>query len=137
MRFMVILKSDENTEAGALPSSEDLVRMNEFNEQLVKAGVLLGGEGLLASSHGAKVRFTGDSPSVVDGPFTEATELVAGFWLLEVSSKAEAVEWVKRVPVRDTEIEIRRVAEVDDFGEAATPEVRERVGRLRESAGQR
>jgi hypothetical protein len=139
MRFMVLIKSNEETEAGAMPSEELLIEMGKFNEELVKAGVLLAGEGLHPSSKGARVVFSGDKRTVVDGPFTEAKELVAGFWLLDVSSKEEAIEWVKRVPNptgQDGVIEIRQVFEVDDFGDAATPEVREQAQMLREQSAQ-
>jgi hypothetical protein len=134
MRFMVLVKADENSEAGVLPSEELLTKMGKFNEELVKAGVLLAGEGLQASSKGARVRFSGDQRTVIDGPFAETKELVAGFWLLDVKSKEEAIEWVKRVPAPmegETEIEIRQVFEVEDFGDAATPELRESEARLR------
>jgi hypothetical protein len=134
MRFMVLVKADENSEAGVLPSEELLTKMGKFNEELVKAGVLLAGEGLQASSKGARVRFSGDQRTVIDGPFAETKELVAGFWLLDVKSKEEAIEWVKRVPAPmegETEIEIRQVFEVEDFGDAATPELRENEARLR------
>jgi hypothetical protein len=133
---MVIVKSNEDTEAGVLPSTELLNAMGKYNEELVKAGVLLAGEGLHPSSNGARVKFAGDKRTVVDGPFTETKELIAGFWLIDVKSKEEAIEWVKRVPSDPTgtesEIEIRQVFEVEDFGDNATPEVREREARLRE-----
>ncbi len=132
MRFMILVKANEKTEAGVLPTTEELEAMGRYNEELVKAGVLLAGEGLHPSSRGARVRFDGDTRTVIDGPFAETKELVAGFWLIQVKSKEEAIEWVKRVPFHDGEIEIRQVLEIEDFGEAATPEVRELEARLRE-----
>jgi hypothetical protein len=131
MRFMLIVKADKDSEAGVLPSQELLTEMGKFNEELVKAGVMLAGEGLQASSKGARVTFSGDKRTVVDGPFTETKELVAGFWLVQVKSKDEAIEWVKRVPLRQGVIEIRQVFEADDFGPALTPELREAEERLR------
>ncbi len=134
MRFMVILKSDERTEAGQLPTEQELTEMGNYNEELVKAGVMLAGEGLHPSSKGARVRFSGGTTTVTDGPFSETKELIAGFWILDVRSRDEAVEWVKRVPIgadTETEIEIRQVFEAEDFGDAYTPEVREQEDRLR------
>jgi hypothetical protein len=134
MRFMVMIKSDERTDGGVMPSEEELTAMGRYNEELVKAGVLLAGEGLHPSSKGARVKFTDGKPTVIDGPFTEAKELIAGFWLLDVKSKEEAVEWVKRVPCTDgaeVNIEIRQVFEADDFGESFTPELREKDAQLR------
>ncbi len=134
MRFMLLVKADENSEAGVMPSEELLTEMGKFNEELVKAGVMLAGEGLQPSSKGVRVRFKGSDRSVIDGPFTEAKELVAGYWLIEVKSLDEAIEWVKRVPnpmEGESEIEIRQVFEADDFGEEYTPEARERAERLR------
>jgi hypothetical protein len=134
MRFMILLKADANTEAGKLPSEEMLAAMGRYNEELAKAGVLLAGEGLQPSSKGARVKISGTRRTVVDGPFTETKELIAGFWILQVGSKEEAIEWVKRVPSPlegDAEIEIRQVFEADDFGEAFTPELREQEERLR------
>jgi hypothetical protein len=134
MRFMILVKANKDSEAGILPSTELLTAMGKFNEELVKAGVLLAGEGLQASSKGARVRFSGKKRTVIDGPFAETKELVAGFWMFNVKSKAEAIEWVKRVPFTDaeeTEIEIRQVFEAEDFGPAMTPEVRETEDRLR------
>ncbi len=134
MRFMVILKSDERTEAGQLPTEQELTEMGNYNEELVKAGVMLAGEGLQPSSKGARVRFSGGTTTVTDGPFSETKELIAGFWILDVRSRDEAVEWVKRVPIgadTETEIEIRQVFEAEDFGDAYTPEVREQEDRLR------
>jgi hypothetical protein len=131
MRFMLIVKANKDTEAGVLPTQEELAEMGKFNEELVKAGVMLAGEGLQASSKGARVFFSGDQRKVVDGPFAETKELVAGFWLVQVKSKDEAIEWVKRVPFRDGIIEIRQVFEAEDFGPALTPELREAEERLR------
>ena len=122
MRFMVMVKANERTESGDQPTAEELSEMGRYNEELIKAGVLLAGEGLLASSHGARVKFTDGKPTVIDGPFTEAKELVAGFWVFDVRSREEAVEWVKRVPCTDgveSDIEIRQVFEADDFITAA------------------
>jgi hypothetical protein len=131
MRFMVIVKSDQNSEAGVLPSHELLAEMGKFNEELVKAGVMLAGEGLQASSKGARVKFSGNKRTVTDGPFTETKELVAGFWLWQVRSKEEAIEWLKRAPFREGEVEIRQVFEAEDFGPEFTPELREQEERLR------
>jgi hypothetical protein len=135
MRFMIIIKADEESEAGVMPSEQLLTEMTAFNEELVKAGVMLAGEGLHPSSKGARVLFSGDKRTVVDGPFTEAKELVAGYWLLEVSSKEEAIEWVKRIPnpdQKDAVVEIRQVFETEDFGDALTPELREAEQRMRD-----
>jgi hypothetical protein len=132
---MIIIKADEESEAGVMPSEQLLTEMTAFNEELVKAGVMLAGEGLHPSSKGARVLFSGDRRTVVDGPFTEAKELVAGYWLLEVSSLEEAVEWVKRIPnpdQKDGVVEIRQVFETDDFGDALTPELREAEQRMRD-----
>ncbi len=120
MRFMMIVKGDDRTEDGVMPTEKELADMAQYNEQLIKAGVMLAGEGLHPSSKGAKVRFDGSKRSVVDGPFTEAKELIAGFWLLQVKSKEEAVEWAKRVPFTEGEVELRQVFELDEFapGEA-------------------
>jgi hypothetical protein len=131
MRFMVLVKANKSSEAGVLPSTELLTAMGKFNEELAKAGVLLTGEGLQPSSKGVRVRFSGKKRTVTDGPFTETKELIAGFWLIQVKSKDEAVEWVKRVPFEDGEIEIRQVSEPEDFGPALTPELREAEARLR------
>jgi hypothetical protein len=134
MRFMILLKADKNTEAGMLPSEKLLTEMGKYNEELVKAGVLLAAEGLQPSSKGARVRFSGGKRTVIDGPFTETKELIAGFWMIQVKSKAEAIEWVKRCPnplEGEAEIEIRQVFEASDFGVEFTPELRaqeERVG---------
>ena len=131
MRFMIIVKADQDSEAGVLPDRKLLTEMGKFNEELVKAGVLLAGEGLQPSSKGARVKFSGKKRTVTDGPFTETKELVAGFWLIQVKSKAEAIEWVKRVPFERGEVEIRQVSEAEDFGDAMTPELREAEEKLR------
>ncbi len=134
MRFMVIVKATPESEAGQLPSTELLGAMGKYNEELAKAGILLAGEGLHPSSKGARVRFKGSERSVVDGPFAETKELIAGFWLWEVRSIEEAIEWVKRCPnpmEGESEIEIRQVFEADDFGENLTPELRAAEERLR------
>jgi hypothetical protein len=135
MRFMVMIKADKNTEAGVLPSEELLTKMGKYNEELVKAGVMLAGEGLQPSSKGARVRFSGEKRTVIDGPFTEAKELIAGFWIFQVKSKEEAIEWVKRCPnplEGESEIEIRQVFEASDFGPEFTPELREAEERMRQ-----
>src|ERR1700712_843185 len=139
MRFMVIVKASKDTEAGVMPSTELLTAMGKFNEELVNAGVMLAGEGLHPTSKGARIQFSGGKTTVVDGPFAESKELIAGFWLIQVKSKEEAIEWIKRVPNPDnaeSEIEIRQVFESDDFGDALTPEVREAEERLRRQSGQ-
>lgn len=126
MRFMIIVKATEDSEAGKMPSTELLTAMGKFNEELVNAGVLLAGEGLQPSSKGARIRYEGTQRTVIDGPFPETRELVAGFWLIQVKSKEEAVEWMKRCPNPSdgpSEIEIRQVFELEDFGDAATPEI--------------
>ena len=126
MRYMVIVKASEDSEAGRMPTTEELTEMGAYNEELVKAGVMLAGEGLLASSHGARVRFDEEGrTTVVDGPFAETKELVAGFWILQVSSREEVLEWVRKAPFRSAELEVRRVAEYEDFGDSLTPELRE------------
>jgi hypothetical protein len=136
MRFMVIVKANKDSEAGGLPDRKMLADMDKFNEELVKAGVWLAGEGLQASSKGARVRFEGPSKrTVIDGPFTETKELVAGFWFWQVKSKAEAIEWLKRAPFQEGEVEIRQVFETEDFGDSMTPEMREREDRLRKQSG--
>jgi hypothetical protein len=132
MRFMVIVKADKSSEAGVLPTRELLAEMGKFNEELVKAGIMLAGEGLQASSKGARVKFSGNKRTVIDGPFSETKELIAGFWLWQVRSKEEAIEWLKRAPFREGEVEIRQVFEAEDFGEAFTPELREQEERLRQ-----
>ena len=134
MRFMLIVKADQASEAGVPPSREMLTEMGKFNEELVKAGVLLAAEGLQASSKGARVTFSGGRPSVVDGPFTETKELIAGFWLVQVKSRDEAIEWIKRAPFENAVVEIRQVFEADDFGPALTPELRDTEERLRTQA---
>ncbi len=134
MRFMVMVRTDADTEAGILPGEELLTAMGKYNEEMVKAGVLLAGEGLQPSAKGARVRFSGETRTVIDGPFTEAKELIAGFWLIQVKSKEEAIEWVKRIPNTDDEdfeVEIRQVFEADDFGDSLTPELRDQEERLR------
>ncbi len=135
MKFMVMVKADKNSEAGVMPSEQLLTEMGKFNEALVKAGVLLAAEGLHPSSKGARVKFSGSKRTVVDGPFAETKELVAGFWMLQVKSKEEAIEWIKRCPnpmEGESEIEIRQVFEAEDFGAEFTPELREAEERLRQ-----
>ena len=137
MRFMVIVKATPESESGALPSGEVLAEMGRYNEELVKAGVMLAGEGLQPSSKGVRVKFNGSKRTVIDGPFTESKELVAGFWLWQCRSKEEAIEWLKRAPFRDgEEVEIRQVFEAEDFGAEFTPELREQERRLLEQAAQ-
>jgi hypothetical protein len=131
MRFMVIVKANKDSEAGVLPTKEILEKMGNFNEELVKAGVMLAGEGLQASSKGARVKFAGGKTTVIDGPFAETKELIAGYWMWQVKSLDEAIEWLKRAPFEDTEIEIRQVFEAADFGDDFTPEQREKEERLR------
>ncbi len=131
MRFMVLVKASPESEAGVLPDEQDLTEMGKYNEELVKAGVLLAGEGLHPSAKGARVTFSGRTRTVTDGPFAETKELIAGFWLIQVRSKDEAIEWAKRVPFQEGEIEIRQVFEAEDFGPALTPELREQEERLR------
>ena len=135
MRFMILVKADKNSEAGVLPDEKLLTEMGKFNEELVKAGVMLAGEGLQPSSKGARVKFSGSKRTVIDGPFAETKELIAGYWLWQVKSKEEAVEWVKRCPNpfpgTESEIEIRQLFEAEDFGAAFTPELREQEERLR------
>jgi len=134
MKFMVMVKATKDSEAGVMPSEKLLTEMGKFNEELVKAGVMLAGEGLHPSSKGARVRFSGAKRSVIDGPFAETKELVAGFWIWQVKSKEEAIEWVKRCPnpmPGESEIEIRQVFEAEDFGAEFTPELREQEERLR------
>ena len=134
MRFMVMVKANRDSEAGVMPSEKLLTDMGKFNEELVKAGVMLAGEGLQPSSKGARIRFSGSKRTVIDGPFTETKELIAGFWLIQVKSKEEAIEWFKRCPnpmEGESEIEIRQVFEAEDFGEEFTPELRAQEERLR------
>lgn len=133
MKVMVIVKANKESEAGALPSAEILTKMGKFNEELVKAGVMLAGEGLKASSNGKRVKFSGDKKTVIDGPFAETKELIAGYWIWQVRSMDEAVEWLKRAPFDGgEEVEIRPVFEAADFGENLTPEAKERERRLRD-----
>ena len=134
MRFMVLVKADKNSEAGVLPDKKILTEMGKFNEELVKAGVMLAAEGLHASSKGARVKFDGKKRTVTDGPFAETKELIAGFWLWQVKSKEEAIEWLKRAPFDQTEVEIRQVFEWEDFGPALTPEIRAMEDRIRTDA---
>jgi len=136
MRFMIIVKATRESEAGVMPSEKLLTEMGKFNEKLVQAGVMLAGEGLHPTSRGARVRFSGDKRTVIDGPFAETKELIAGFWLWQVQSKEEAIEWVKQCPNPhdgDCEIEIRQLFEAEDFGAELTPELREQEERLRAS----
>ncbi|HKD79861.1 MAG TPA: YciI family protein [Candidatus Angelobacter sp.] len=133
MRFMVIVKASKDSEAGVLPSPKLLTEMGRYNQELAKAGVILAGEGLQASSKGARVRFSGSDRTVVNGPFELSKDLIAGFWIFQVQSKEEAIEWAKRIPFAEGEIEIRQVFEAEDFGPALTPEVREQEERLRAS----
>jgi hypothetical protein len=137
MRFMVMVKANKDSEAGVMPDEKLLAEMGRFNEELVKAGIMLAGEGLHPSSKGARVRFSGDKRTVIDGPFAEAKELVAGFWIWQVKSREEAIEWVKRCPNPtggESEIEIRQIFETEEFGDAMTPELREQEERLRREA---
>jgi hypothetical protein len=132
MRFMVLVKANKDSEAGVMPTQKLLAEMGKFNEELAKAGVMLAGEGLQPSSKGTRVKFSGNKRTVTDGPFAETKELVAGFWLWQVRSKEEAIEWLKRAPFREGEVvEIRQVFEADDFGPEFTPELREQEERIR------
>jgi hypothetical protein len=141
MRFMVLVKATKDSEAGVLPDQKLLADMGKFNEELVKAGVMLAGEGLQPSSKGARVRFSGTKRTVIDGPFAETKELIAGYWLWQVKSKQEAIDWLKRCPNpfpgTDSEIEIRQVFEAEDFGAEFTPELREQEERLRAQLGEK
>jgi hypothetical protein len=140
MRFMVMVKATADSEAGVMPSQELLAAMGQFNEELVKAGIMQAGEGLQPSSRGARVRFAGQERTVIDGPFPETKELVAGFWIWKCASLNEAIEWVKRCPnpmPTESEIEIRQIFEAEDFGEALTPELREQEEKLREQIEKR
>ena len=138
MRFMVLVPGSPESEAGEMPSTELLEAMTKYNEELVRAGVMLAGDGLLPTSMGARVRFDGAERTVIDGPFTEAKELVAGYWIWECASRDEAIEWLKRAPfARGTELELRQIAELDDFGEEPTPELRDANERLAEKEAQR
>jgi hypothetical protein len=135
MRFMILVKGNKTTESGALPDEKIIAAMSKYNEELVKAGVMLAGEGLHPTSKGARVKFSGEKRTVMDGPFTEAKEVIAGFWLFQTRSKEEAIEWVKRCPnphSEDSEIEIRQVFEASDFGPEFTPELREAEERMRD-----
>jgi hypothetical protein len=132
MRFMVIVKASEDSEHGVMPTEQELAEMGAYNEELVKAGVMLAGEGLHPSSRGFRVRYDADrQTTVVDGPFAETKELIAGYWILQVGSREEVEQWVRRAPFREGEVEVRQVFEADDFGEAFTPELREQEDRLR------
>ena len=138
MRFMIIVKASKDSEAGVMPSQRLLAEMGRYNEELVKAGVMLAGEGLHPSAKGARVRFFGATRTVLDGPFPETSQLVAGFWMIQVASRDEAIAWVKRCPnphEGDSEIEIRQVFEAEDFGAEFTPELREAEERMREKIG--
>jgi hypothetical protein len=137
MRFMVIVKADKGSEAGVLPTREMLAEMGKYNEELAKAGVMLAGEGLQPTSKGARVRFDGNKRTVTDGPFAETKELIAGFWLWQVRSREEAIEWLKRAPFREGELEIRQVFEAEDFGDEFTPELREQEERIRRQTAAR
>jgi hypothetical protein len=135
MKFMVIVKANADSEAGKMPSEKMLAEMGKFNEELVKAGVMLAGEGLHPSSKGARIRYSGTKRTVIEGPFPETNQLVAGFWLIQVKSKEEAIEWMKRCPnpsEGEPEIEIRQIFEAEDFGDAMTPELRAQEDRMRE-----
>ena len=131
MRFIVMVKANKDSEAGILPTQEMLAEMGKFNDELVKAGVMLAGEGLQDSSKGARITYSGTKRTVRDGPFTETKELVAGFWIWQVKNKAEAIEWAKRIPFQEGEVEIRQVFEEEDFGKEFTPELREQERRQR------
>ena len=136
MRFMVIVKGGEDYEAGTMPTEQELAEMGKFNEELASAGAMLAGEGLHPSSKGVRINYDGDEPTVSDGPFPDAKDLIAGFWLIQVKSKEEAVEWLKRAPFREGDVEIRQVFEDDDFGDELTPELREQEQRIREQVEQ-
>lgn len=128
MRFMMIVKANKESEAGGLPTEEQLAEMAKYNEQLVKAGVMLAGEGLQASSKGARVRYAGTKRTVIDGPFAETKELIAGFWLIQAKSKDEAIEWAKRVPFQEGEVEVRQIFELEDFGPSDAVEQHRQIG---------
>ena len=136
MRFIVFVKANQESEAGVMPTQEQLAEMGKFNEELVKAGAMLAGEGLQPSSKGVRIRYAGDQRTVVDGPFAETKELVAGFWIIQVKSKDEAIEWIKRAPFREGEVEIRQIFEPEDFGPEFTPELREAEERMRRQISQ-
>ena len=131
MRYMILVKASRESEAGEMPSTELLAEMGRFNEEMANAGIMQGGEGLHPSSRGMRIRFDGAKRTVVDGPFGDAESLVAGFWIVQVKSRQEVLDWAKRIPFRDGEVEIRQIFEADDFGEALTPELREQEERLR------
>src|SRR4051812_19824133 len=131
MRFMILVKADKNSEAGIMPTQEILAAMGKFNEELVNAGVMLAGEGLKPSSQGARVRFSGGKPTVIDGPFAETKELVAGYWIWRVKSKDEAIEWLERSPFQDAQVEVPQIFEAEGFGAQLPPELREQEERLR------
>ncbi len=138
MRFMILVKADKNSEAGILPDPSLFEKMGKYNEELVKAGIMLAGEGLQPSSKGSRIKFSGDKRTVTDGPFAETKELVAGFWIWQVKSKQEAIEWLKRAPFDGgTELEIRQIYEIEDFGDALSPEFKEHEARLREQVAAR
>ena len=138
MRFMVLVKGDKNTEAGVMPTTQELTDMGKFNEELVKAGVMLAGEGLHPTSKGARIRFSGKNRTVINGPFADSKDLVAGFWIWKVKSRDEAIEWLKRAPFDGgTEVELRQIFEADDFGAELTPELRQQDDRLRAQVEQR
>jgi len=137
MRFIILIKANKDSEAGVMPSEQLLTEMGKFNEELVKAGIMLEGEGLHPSSKGARVRFSGKDRTVIDGPFAETKELIAGFWLWQVRSKEEAIEWLKRAPFQEGEVEIRQLSEAEDFGDEFTPELREQERRIRDEVTRR
>jgi hypothetical protein len=137
MRFMILVKANKDSEAGVLPDEKILTEMGKFNIELEKAGVMLAGEGLQASSKGARVKFSGGKPTVTDGPFAETKELVAGFWVWQVKSKQEAIDWLKRAPFRDEEVEIRQIFEAEDFGPALKPEFKAQEERVRARAAKK
>jgi hypothetical protein len=138
MRFMVIVKADNNSEAGIMPGTELLTAMGKFNEEMVKAGVMLAGEGLHPTSKGARIKYSGKERTVTNGPFNATDDLVSGFWLIQTKSREEAIEWMKRAPFdAGSEVEIRQVFDAEDFGEALTPELREQEGRLRSRAAKK
>lgn len=138
MRFVILVKATKDSEAGAMPTTQELTAMGNYNEELVKAGIMLAGEGLHPSSKATRVSFPGGKPVTVDGPFAETKELVAGFWIWQVRSREEALEWIKRAPfARGEEVEVRQVFELEDFGDAATPELREQENRLRAQVEQK
>jgi hypothetical protein len=137
MRFMILVKASKESEAGMMPSEQMLTEMGKFNEALAKAGVLLAGEGLHPSSKATRIKFSGDKRILTDGPFAESKDLIAGFWIWQVKSRDEAIEWLKRAPFDDTEVEIRQVFEAEDFGAALTPELREQEERLRKQVAEK